>query len=64
MQGIKDISFTRDHASHWRMPFENESEIGRYKRINYTKKFFEYLFARGYDVFQFVTISMMGICCL
>jgi integrase len=53
MQGIKDISFTRDHASHWRMPFENESEIGRYKRINYTKKFFEYLFARGYDVFQF-----------
>jgi len=39
------------------MPFENESERGRYKRINYTKKFFEYLFTRGYDVFQFRDIK-------
>lgn len=56
-EGIKNISFTQDQASRWRMPFESESEIGRYKRINYTKKFFEYLFARGHDVFQFRDIK-------
>lgn len=56
-EGIKIVSFTRDQASRWRMPFENESETGRYKRINYTKKFFEYLFAKGYDVFQFKDIK-------
>jgi len=56
-EGIKNISFTQDQASRWRMSFENESETGRYKRINYTKKFFEYLFARGYDVFQFRDIK-------
>lgn len=54
---IKTISFTQDQASKWRMPFENESQTGRYKRINYTKKFFEYLFIRGYDVFQFKDIK-------
>ncbi|OQP44918.1 hypothetical protein A4R26_32500 [Niastella populi] len=52
-EGIKNISFTQDQASRWRMPFQKESETGRYKRINYTKKFFEYLFIRGDDVFQF-----------
>jgi len=56
-EGIKNISFTQDQASRWRMPFENESERGRYKRINYTKKFFEYLFTKGYDVFQFRDIK-------
>jgi len=53
MEGIKNISFTQEQASRWKMPFKNESEVGRYKRINYTKKFFEYLFIRGYEVFQF-----------
>lgn len=52
-EGINNISFTQDQASRWRMSFGNESESGRYKRINYTKKFFEYLFTRGHDIFQF-----------
>jgi integrase len=56
-EGIKNISFTQDQASGWRMPFENESESGRYKRINFTKKFFEYLFTKGYNVFQFRDIK-------
>lgn len=56
-EGIKSISFTQEQASRWRMPLENESEKGRYKRINYTRKFFEYLFAIGYEVFQFRDIK-------
>lgn len=56
-EGIKTMTFTQDHASRWRKPFENESEIQRYRRINLTKKFFEYLFLRGYDVFQFRDIK-------
>lgn len=56
-EGIKSIFFTQEQASRWRMPLENESEKGRYKRINYTRKFFEYLFAKGYDVFQFRDIK-------
>lgn len=56
-EGIKNISFSQEQASRWRMPFKNESEAGRYKRINYTKKFFEYLFIRGYEVFQFRDIK-------
>ena len=56
-EGIKDISFTKKQAYRWRSPLENESEIVRYKRINYTKKFFEYLFTQGYNVFQFRDIK-------
>lgn len=52
-EGIANVSFTKDQASRWKMPLGNESESGRYKRINCTKKLFEYLFARGYTVFQF-----------
>lgn len=52
-EGIKDITFTKDQAIRWRMSIGTESESGRYRRINYTKKFFEYLFTKGYDVFQF-----------
>jgi len=50
---IENISFTKEQASLWRMLLENESEKGRYNRINHTKKFFEYLFTKGYNVFQF-----------
>lgn len=52
-EDIKNVSFTREQASRWRAPLENESGNGRYKRINSTKKFFEYLFIQGYDIFQF-----------
>lgn len=54
---IKSIAFTKEHASLWRMPLDGESETARYKRINYTKKFFEYLFLNGYNVFQFRDIK-------
>lgn len=56
-EGIEDITFTKEQASNWRSRLENESDIARYKRINDTKKFFEYLFVQGYNVFQFRDIK-------
>ena len=56
-QEIKSITFTKEHASHWRSPLEGESETARYKRINNTKRFFEYLFLKGFTVFQFRDIK-------
>jgi integrase len=56
-EGIEEITFTKEQASRWRSPLENESEIARYKRINNTKKFFEYLFVQGYNIFQFRDIK-------
>ena len=56
-EGIEEITFTKDQASRWRSPLENESDMARYKRINDTKKFFEYLFVPGYDIFQFRDIK-------
>ena len=56
-EGIDKITFTKEQASSWRSPLENESEIARYKRINDTKKFFEYLFVQGYNIFQFRDIK-------
>lgn len=50
---IKEISFTKEQSLMWCNRQFNESEIGRYKRINHTKKFFEYLFLQGFNVFQF-----------
>ncbi|GAB3365875.1 tyrosine-type recombinase/integrase [Arachidicoccus ginsenosidivorans] len=54
---IKSIIFTKEHAALWRVPLNGESETSRYKRINFTKKFFEYLFFNGYNVFQFRDIK-------
>ena len=56
-EGIEEIIFTKEQASSWRTRFENESDIARYKRINNTKKFFEYMFVQGYNVFQFRDIK-------
>lgn len=56
-EGIEEITFTKEQASRWRSRLENESDIARYKRINNTKKFFEYLFVQGYHVFQFRDIK-------
>lgn len=55
--GISNIMFGKDLAEKWKEPLPNESEIGRYKRINATKRFMEYLFAKGYPVFQFRDIK-------
>jgi integrase len=57
VEGIEEITFTKEQASRWRSRLENESDIARYKRINDTKKFFEYLFVQGYNVFQFRDIK-------
>lgn len=57
IQGITEISFNKDIAEMWKEPLPNESEIGRYKRINNTKRFMEYMFAQGYPVFQFRDIK-------
>lgn len=54
---ISDVAFNKDLAELWREPLPNESEIGRYKRINATKRFMEYMFAKGYPVFQFRDIK-------
>ena len=51
------ISFTQDDAEKWKKPLPNESETDRYKRINYTKRFFEYLFLIGYPVSQLKDIK-------
>lgn len=56
-EGIEEITFTKEQASRWRSRLENESDIARYKRINDTKKFFEYLFMQGCNVFQFRDIK-------
>lgn len=56
-EGIEEITFTKEQASRWRTRLENESDIARYKRINNTKKFFEYMFVHGYNVFQFRDIK-------
>jgi integrase len=56
-EGIEEISFAKEQASRWRNRLENESDIARYKRINHTKKFFEYLFVQGCNVFQFRDIK-------
>lgn len=56
-EGIEEIAFTKEQASRWRSRLENESDIARYKRINDTKKFFEYLFVQGYNIFQFRDIK-------
>ena len=56
-EGIEEITFTKEQASSWRTRIENESDIARYKRINNTKKFFEYMFVQGYNVFQFRDIK-------
>ena len=56
-EGIEEITFTKEQASRWRSRLENESDIAMYKRINDTKKFFEYLFMQGCNVFQFRDIK-------
>ncbi len=56
-QGVKEINFNKEQATIWRSRLDNESEIARYNRINHTKKFFEYLFVQGYNVFQFRDIK-------
>lgn len=56
-EGNGMISFSKEQASRWRSSIEGESDIGRYRRINATKRFFEYLFVQGYKVFQFRDIK-------
>ncbi len=59
-EGIEEIAFTKEQASRWRSRLENESDIARYKRINDTKKFFEYLFVQGYCIYQLKTIPYIS----
>jgi integrase/recombinase XerD len=56
-EDIEEITFTKEHANRWRSRLDNESYIASYKRINTTKKFFEYMFVQGYNVFQFRDIK-------
>lgn len=42
--------FDAEQASSWRSRRVNESGHGHYMRVNFTKRFFEYLFAKGYKV--------------
>lgn len=47
------IHFTQEEADRWKEPLSGESPIGRYKRINITRRFFEYLAVKGYPVVVF-----------
>lgn len=51
-ENITTISFTQADSEKWKNRLPNESDTQRYKRINSTKRFFEYLFILGYPVFQ------------
>ena len=58
-EGINDIVFTKEHAERWKARIGEESSKTRYGRINLTKRFFEYLFIKGYKVTQFRDIRFV-----
>jgi integrase/recombinase XerD len=49
----KDKRFTKEHADKWQNRLPEESPGGHYIRINFSKRFFLYLFPQGYDIFLF-----------
>lgn len=49
----KDKRFTKEHADKWQNRLPEESPRGHYIRINFSKRFFLYLFPQGYDIFLF-----------
>lgn len=44
------IGFDAEVAASWRFRRNGESDHGHYMRINFTKRFFEFLFIKGYKV--------------
>lgn len=52
-----NIHFTHAEAERWKEQLSGESPIGRYKRINITRRFFEYLAVKGYPVVVFRDIK-------
>ena len=44
------IGFDAEVSASWRSRRDGESDHGHYMRINFTKRFFEFLFVKGYKV--------------
>lgn len=55
---IKTLLFTRRHAVLWKKPMSNETENARYHRINRTKRFIQFLYTQGYNVYVFWDIRI------
>jgi integrase len=49
----KDKRFSKEHADKWQERLPDESPSGHYIRINFSKRFFLYLFPQGYEIFLF-----------